>query len=102
MYKDIEKRQWLEKYLPNIKRQNIVFCRLGENKANIIKRQLNINIDKTCLLLDDYTHNLEQWESFGGIGIKRLTYCADNSTGKWKGYTLKDLKDLEKAIMAII
>lgn len=102
MYKDIEKRQWLEKYLPNIKRQNIVFCRLGENKANIIKRQLDINIDKTCLLLDDYTYNLEQWESFGGIGIKRLTHCADNSTGKWKGYTLKDLKDLEKAIMAII
>lgn len=102
MYTDIDKMHWLAKYLPNIRKKNIVFCRLGENKAHIIKTKLDLSIDKTCLLLDDYTHNLEQWQEYGGIGIKRLTHCADNSTGKWKGATLKDLKDLEKAIMAII
>lgn len=102
MYADIDKKHWLEKYLPNLKKANIVFCRLGENKAHIIKRQLGISIDRTCLLVDDYTKNLEQWQEFGGTGLKRLTHCADNSTGKWKGYTLRDLKDLENAIMAII
>ena len=85
-----------------MKKHNIVFCRLGENKASIIKKRLDINIDKTCLLLDDYTRNLEQWQEYGGIGIKRLTHCADNSTSKWQGYTLRNLKDLEKVIMAII
>lgn len=102
MYADMDKRHWLAKYLPNMQKQNIVFCRLGENKAHIIYKQLDIKIDKTCLLLDDYTKNLEQWQEFGGIGIKRLTHCADNSTGKWQGLTLRDLKDLEKAILATI
>lgn len=98
MYADIDKKHWLEKYLPNMKKQNIIFCRLGQNKAHIIYERLDIKIDRTCLLLDDYTKNLEQWQEYGGIGIKRLTHCADNSTGKWKGATLKDLKDLEKAV----
>ena len=102
MYADLDKKHWLAKYLPNMKNHNIVFCRLGENKAKIIYKQLDIKIDKTCLLLDDYTKNLEQWQELGGIGIKRLTHCADNSTNKWKGATLKDLKDLEKAILASI
>ena len=99
---DIDKKHWLAKYLPNMKKQNVVFCRLGENKAHIIYEQLDIKIDNTCLLLDDYTKNLEQWKELGGIGIKRLTKVADNSTGKWKGLTLKDLNDLEKAILATI
>ena len=93
---------WLNKYLPNIKKKNIVLCRLGENKAKIIKKALNIDIDNKCVLLDDYTHNLEQWQRSGGIGIKRLTSVADNSTGKWKGATIKYLKDLTMAVMATI
>lgn len=95
---DIDKMTWLNKYLPNIKKKNIVLCRLGENKAKIIKKALNIDIDNKCVLLDDYTHNLEQWQKSGGIGIKRLTSVADNSTGKWKGATLKYLKDLHIAV----
>ena len=95
---DIDKMTWLDKYLPNIKKSNIVLCRLGENKAQVIKKALNIDIDKKCVLLDDYTHNLEQWQKLGGIGIKRLTSVADNSTGKWKGATLKNLKDLHIAV----
>lgn len=99
---DIDKMTWINKYLPNIKKENIVLCRLGENKAKIINERLNIAIDRTCYLLDDYTHNLNEWETLGGVGIKRLTSVADNSTGKWKGITLKYLKDLEMAIMATI
>ena len=30
---DKDKMTWLEKYLPNIKLENITLCRLGENKA---------------------------------------------------------------------
>lgn len=37
-------------------------------------------------------------KSCGGVGIKRLTSVADNSTGKWKGRTLKDLCQLEKIV----
>lgn len=91
---DNDKMTWLNKYLPNLNKDNIIFCRLGENKAEIIENKLNIKIDKTCYLLDDYTHNLKQWETVGGTGIKRITKVADNSTGKWVGLELKQLEKL--------
>lgn len=91
---DNDKMTWLDKYLPNLNKDNIIFCRLGENKAEIIENKLNIKIDKTCYLLDDYTHNLKQWETVGGTGIKRITKVADNSTGKWVGLELKQLEKL--------
>ena len=91
---DKDKMIWLEKYLPNIRIDNVTLCRLGQNKALIIQEKYNITIDKECLLLDDYTKNLNEWESFGGKGIKRLTTISDNSTKKWKGQTLKHLNEL--------
>lgn len=99
---DWDKLVWIKKYLPHIKNKNIVLCRIGENKARVIKKELNIDIDSSCILLDDYTRNLEQWQQLGGIGIKRLTAVADNSTGKWKGLTLKNLKDLNMAVAMAI
>lgn len=91
---DNDKKTWIQKYLPNIPKQNIVLCRLGINKAKHIENKLNIKIDKTCILLDDYTKNLVEWESAGGVGIKRLTTVSDNSRKLWKGLELKDLKEL--------
>lgn len=91
---DKDKMIWLEKYLPNISKDNITFCRLGQNKAKIIEEKYSIKIDSNCLLLDDYTKNLNEWESFGGKGIKRLTTIADNSRKLWKGLQIKHLKEL--------
>lgn len=98
MYADLDKKTWIKKYLPNVKMQQVVLCRLGENKAKVIERQLNISIDNTCYLLDDYTKNLQEWEQVGGTGIKRITSVADNSTKKWKGLELKDLCKLAELV----
>lgn len=95
---DRDKLEWLNKYLPNIQLDNVTICRLGQNKAQIIQDKYNIAIDNNCYLLDDYTKNLVEWESFGGKGIKRLTFVADNSRKLWKGLTLKDLKELTNII----
>ena len=95
---DSDKIEWIKKYLPNMPIENIIICRIGENKAKIVEQTLNIIIDDTCYLLDDYTKNLQEWEDMGGIGIKRITHCADNSTKKWKGLELKDLEKLEKLV----
>lgn len=91
---DNDKMVWLKKYLPNIKQENITLCRIGENKAEIIQNKYNIIINKECLLLDDYTKNLVEWEKVGGLGVKRITKCADNSRGLWKGQELKDLRKI--------
>lgn len=91
---DKDKMIWIEKFLPNININNITICRIGENKAKIIQDKYNITINEQCYLLDDYTKNLNEWENFGGKGIKRITKVADNSTKKWQGLELRQLKDL--------
>lgn len=88
---DNDKMTWIKKYLYNVPTENIVLCRLGENKAKIIEEKYNCKIDKNCYLLDDYTKNLTEWETVGGVGIKRLTTVSDNSRKLWKGLTLADL-----------
>ena len=95
---DNDKMIWIKKYLPNVKIENIVLCRLGENKAEIIENKYNIKIDKNCMLLDDYTKNLIEWETVGGVGIKRLTTVSDNSRKLWKGLELKDLCKLAEVV----
>ena len=91
---DKDKMIWINKYLPNIDVKNITICRLGQNKAKIIQDKYNITINDKCYLLDDYTKNLNEWENFGGKGIKRLTTVSDNSTKKWKGLELRQLREL--------
>ena len=95
---DKDKMIWLEKYLPNINVENITLCRLGQNKAQIIQDKYNITINEECYLLDDYTKNLNEWENFGGKGIKRITFVSDNSRKLWKGLTLTHLKELENIL----
>ena len=99
---DKDKLVWIKKYLNQINDKNICFCRLNENKAKVIKDKLNITIDNNCLLLDDYTKNLIEWQNLNGIGIKRITSKADNSRGLWKGHCLKDLRQLSILINSIV
>lgn len=94
---DKDKMTWIEKYLNNIPKANRLICRVGENKAEYLKTK-GIQIDKSCYLLDDYTKNLTEWETVGGVGIKRITKVADNSTKKWKGLELKDLCKLSSVV----
>lgn len=51
---DNDKIKWLEKYLPNLPKKNILICRLGENKGDYMKYR--------GVLLDDYKKNIIQWQ----------------------------------------
>ena len=95
---DRDKIQWVNKHLSNVPMKNIIICRIGENKAKVIENKLNITIDRTTILLDDYTKNLIDWENAGGTGIKRLTNVANNSRGLWKGLAIRGLDQLKGAI----
>ena len=95
---DSDKMIWIERYLSNVPKANRLICRVGDNKAEFLKSK-GIRIDTQCYLLDDYTKNLTEWESVGGVDIKRLTSVADNSTGKWKGLAIKQLVELQSVVM---
>lgn len=82
-----EKLDWLEENIPFIKEENIILCNVGENKAEIIKA-MGITLDKECILYDDYTKNLVEWELAGGTGIKALNGI-NNKTGLWVGETIQ-------------
>lgn len=51
IYADNDKIKWLAKYLPKIKKSNIIICRLNENKADYVKTTNN------NILIDDYNKN---------------------------------------------
>lgn len=95
---DLEKIAWVQEHLPNVPLKNILVCRIGENKAEKIKKELGVDINEETYLVDDYTKNLVDWEMAGGVGVKRLTKVADNSTKKWRGLTISNLNQLEKAV----
>lgn len=98
---DLDKMTWINQYLNQVKKENICFCRLNENKAKVIQNKLNIIIDNNCILLDDYTKNLIEWKNLNGIGIKRLTSLANNSRKIWKDYSIKNLLQLPKVLADI-
>jgi len=81
-----EKLEWLEENIPFVNEKNIILCMVGENKAEVIKA-MGITIDKDCILYDDYTANLNDWEIAGGKGIKALNGI-NGKNGTWTGATI--------------
>lgn len=51
---DQDKKVWLEKYLPEIAKENIIIMRNGMKKVDYMKTEKGI-------LLDDYGVNIQEW-----------------------------------------
>lgn len=78
-----EKNSWLDRYLPELGREQRIFVPCGESKALYISSHL-------CpedILLDDYTVNLEDWRMHGGTGIKLLNGI-NHTRRSWDGARL--------------
>jgi 5'(3')-deoxyribonucleotidase len=72
---DNDKRKWLEKYLPEIKNENIIFARPHETKISFVDE-----LEKSfSLLLDDYEKNIKEWRNENGIA---LTITKENTIDK--------------------
>lgn len=63
---DNDKRKWLEKHLPEIKSNNIIFARPHQTKASLIEK-IEMNFS---LLLDDYQKNIDEWREADGIAVQ--------------------------------
>lgn len=63
---DNDKMAWLSKHMPELKKDKIYFCRIGENKAEKVK-----DLHK-AVLYDDYGKNCSQWIASGGFGAVKV------------------------------
>lgn len=94
-----EKNEWLDKYLPEIKREDRIFPPCGEDKGKYIEGGYGEN----DYLLDDYTHNLKLWCP-PGQGVKLLNGI-NHTRGSWQGKCVdfnKDKTEMAKDIVNII
>ena len=53
---DKDKMIWLKKYLKELPKENVIFCRKGKPKTKYVKNL------KGALLLADYSKNLIEWK----------------------------------------
>lgn len=63
---DKDKMKWLAKYLPEMKKENIIFARPKQPKISLVaelERQFS-------LLLDDYQKNIDEWRNENGMAFK--------------------------------
>lgn len=67
-----EKREYISKHIPEmVNRVIMVNGDEGETKSDKIKEMIG-EFNSDCLLIDDFTENLNEWEAEGGTPIKYL------------------------------
>ena len=74
-----EKNEWLDRYLPELKKENRIFMPCGKEKTSAVPG----HIREDDFLLDDYTKNLGEWEP-PARGIK-LINDINHTHGTWEG-----------------
>ena len=71
---DSDKLKAYAEHLPELSREQIILCRLGEDKSKFVKDI------KNSILFDDYSVNLIKWQASGGLVVKVVNEY-DNEIG---------------------
>lgn len=79
-YCKAEKNEWLDRYLPDIPRENRIFTKVGAPKSDYVE-----NISEKDILIDDYNRSLRQWKAAGGTGVKCVNNINHHGLGKYGG-----------------
>lgn len=90
---DKDKRKWIDTYLDIIPKKNILFTRLGQNKAQRFLKRHNLKETdlKDYVLIDDYTKNLVEWKNFGGKVLKYINQY-NNKNQHYKALNIESVK----------
>lgn len=75
-----EKREWLHKYLPQLSDDQMIFVPAGTDKSAYLGE-----VDKDCILIDDYNKNLNEWQNSGGTAIKFINDINNKGLGAYGG-----------------
>lgn len=75
-----EKLQWRDEYMPSLYDSEFIMVNGEEQeKSEAIKEILGKDIDKDCILVDDYNHNLAEWTQNGGTAVKYINPINDKN-----------------------
>ena len=91
---EMEKNEWLDRYLPDIDRTHRIFPVCGSSKADAAGVR-----GPSDILLDDYSENLRSWSEAGGsafkiineINGKRGSFTAGPRIAPGSEYMIKEL-----------
>lgn len=86
-----EKQEWLRQYLPDLSEYHQIFVPYDTNKAEYLAK--NTPITKQDYLIDDYTKNLQEWQMYGGTGVKYLNGI-NHTKGTWRGFVINEKSPL--------
>jgi|GEM_PF-3137023 len=92
----LEKKKWLDKYLPGISSSHCLFVPYGINKAEFVETMLHRKLGKMDILVDDHTPNLTRWETAGGTGVKWLNGI-NGKNGRFEGIRVGRVEELKAA-----
>ena len=84
-----DKKHWLMRFAPTVKDEDIIIQSAEESKGSIVKEFPDFH----CMLLDDYSLNLVEWELAGGIGIKKAK--------RYKNRSFEQVKSLKELIVLL-
>lgn len=93
----LEKKKWLDQYLPEIDSAHCLFVPYGKNKAEFIEAMLHRRLSRADILIDDHTPNLHRWEAAGGTGIKWLNQVNGNN-GRFEGARVGSAEELRAVL----
>ena len=80
-YCEMEKNDWLDKYLPEVDAAHRLFPSVGTPKASSVEG----GITEEDYLLDDYNKSLREWEAAGGSAIKCHNNINQHGLGTYGG-----------------
>lgn len=77
-YSISEKYEWKDEFMPYLYDSEFLLVDgEKEEKAEAIEKMQNTKIDKDCILIDDYNHNLTNWQQNGGTAVKFINEIND-------------------------
>lgn len=88
-----DKIDWIKKYIPSMAENDIIIQSTEQSKGEIVE----LYKEYECLLIDDYSKNLAEWELAGGLGIKKAKRIKDRP---WEQVSnIKDLLNLLENVL---
>lgn len=79
----LQKDRWIDKYIPQIPKENRIFTKLEDNKKDFVVNKNNLNI-----LIDDYNKNLNSFHDNDKFIAVKLVNDINDLNGSWQGERL--------------